>query len=114
MPTVGSYGGVFVMSEVPLYTVSGRVAIDNSLDSTSFGACEVRCWHWLLGNEMRVSDSSLSFLREGTHCMISYRGTKAHNVYCRSVQGLPKFDNTHLTVQGYYAHKKTLSPETLQ
>ena len=80
MPTVGSYGGLFVMSEVPLYTVSGRVAIDNSLGSTSFGACEVRCWRWLLGNEMRVSDNNLSFLRECKHSMISYRGTTARNV----------------------------------
>ena len=23
--------------------------------STSFGACEVRCWRWLFGNEMPIS-----------------------------------------------------------
>ena len=31
--------------------------------STSFGACEVRCWRWLFGNKMPVSPTLDAFYR---------------------------------------------------
>jgi len=63
--------------------------------STSYEACEVRCWGELFGNETPVS------------------------LHSQGKKKLPRFSicriaDTHGGLQGYLAHKKHPPPRTLQ
>jgi len=60
--------------------------------STSFGACEVRCWRWLFGNKMPVS------LR----------------LRVMASEEAPPEEERESAVQGYLAYKKPPPRRNLQ